>query len=70
MLSHVPRAQGGVYLLENGAVALLHIDRSAPSQLVEALTGAPSHDDLQKVPGGVVLARSDAPASRALQDLL
>ncbi|KAG1679938.1 hypothetical protein FOA52_007002 [Chlamydomonas sp. UWO 241] len=70
VLSSEGLEQGGVYLLENGADALLHMDKLVSPELVHALTGAGSYEELCRVPGPVVLLPREERASRALQDLL
>jgi hypothetical protein len=59
-----------VYLLENGNDALLHLDRNVQSDLVQALLGVGSYEELLKVPQQIVLLPRDDAASKALQDVL
>ncbi|GAX84456.1 hypothetical protein CEUSTIGMA_g11876.t1 [Chlamydomonas eustigma] len=61
---------GGVYLLENGNDALLHLDRNVQSDLVQALLGVSSYEELLKVPQQIVLLPREDAASKALQDVL
>lgn len=63
--------RGGVYLFENGAEALLYVDRDAAPSLVSDLLGFQSADDLARAPAPVVLPPNrDTPAARLLRDLL
>ncbi len=80
---------GGVYLLENGSEALLHLDRTAqvrgraaglfrtrftlaPPQadMVQALLGVGSYDELLRLPSPVALVPREERQSKVLQEVL
>lgn len=61
---------GGVYLLENGYEAIVHIDRAAAPPLLHDLLGVGSYEDLLRLPGVVALQPRDSPGNQLLQDLL
>ena len=70
MLSSESLDTGGVFLLENGNEALLHLDKNVQPEMVHALLGIGSYDERMRVPQPLVLLpREDAPA-QALQDVL
>ena len=70
MLSSESLDTGGVFLLENGYEALLHLDKHVQPEMVHALLGIGSYDELMRVPQPLVLLpREDAPA-KALQEVL
>ena len=70
MLSSEGLEQGGIYLLENGVEAILHLDKNIDPALVHQIFGLSSYDDMLRVPNSLVLAPNDSPGSKALQDLL
>ena len=61
---------GGVFLLENGSEALLHMDKSVQPEMVQALLGVGSYEELLRVSQPLVLLPRDDPPSKALQDVL
>lgn len=70
VLSSESLEQGGIFLLENGSEALLHMDKSISPDMVQALLGIGSYDELLRVPQPLVLLPRQDPPSRVLQDLL
>lgn len=68
-LSSESLQSGGVFLLENGYEAILHLDRAVPGQLLLDLMGVATYEELLRTPAVALLPR-DSPASRLLQDLL
>lgn len=61
---------GGVFLLENGSEALLHLDKNVQPEMVQALLGIGSYDELLRVPQPLVLLPREDPPAKALQDVL
>lgn len=70
MLSSEGLEQGGIYLLENGIEALLHVDKNVDPVTLQQILGLSSYDEMLRVPSSLVLVPNDSPASKALQDLL
>lgn len=70
VLSSERLEQGGVYLVENGFDAVLHLHRGVDPSLVQQLLGVSSYDELLKQTQPLVLLPNDSPASKALQDIL
>lgn len=70
LLSSEGLEQGGIYLLENGIEALLHMDRNVDPSLVQQILNLPSYDDMLRVPSSLALVPNDSPASKAMHDLL
>ena len=70
VLSSERLEQGGVYLVENGFDAVLHLHRGVDPGLVQQLLGVSSYDELLKQTQPLVLLPNDSPASKALQDIL
>jgi protein transport protein SEC24 len=70
VLSSEGLEQGGIFLLENGIEALLHLDKNVDPALVHQLLNLSSYDEMLRVPGSLALVPNDSPASKAMQDLL
>lgn len=70
VLSSDKLEQGGIFLLENGSEALLHLHRGVDPAMVQQLLGFGSYDDMLKVQQPIVVLPRTEPAAKALQDIL